>query len=308
MVAPISSSDESGKQRRLAAWAAYIAKSAKLKSQPTSETATLNASPRELASHQCPICNGELGTTPVPLGLSRMVDVNLYGELTEEEKQLVEQLRQRDAEVRRHEQAHLMAAGPYAMGNPSYTYQTGPDGQRYAVGGEVQIDLSPVPGDPEATLRKARQLQQAALAPAEPSATDRQVAMAASRMAQDALRELAEEQFEEIRKAQEERKPKTDPKADSEKASSEKASSEKVGSDTVENSDPAQEEDGAMFASSPSPLSDGPALDGPEQAIDAEPADLGPSSAPPAEASSVASLDAALEGMSSPTANLDLYI
>ena len=287
MVAPISSSDESGKQQRLAAWATYIAKSAKLKSEPAAKSATLNTSARELASHQCPICSGQLGTTPVPLGLAELVDVNLSGELTDEEKQMVQQLRQRDAEVRRHEQAHLMAAGPYAMGSPSYTYQTGPDGQRYAVGGEVQIDLSPVPGDPEATLRKARQLQQAALAPAEPSATDRQVAMAASRMAQEALQELAEEQFEKMKEARKERQAEKGSEAQSAQGA---------------------EQSSAKDASS-SELDPSSAPTGAAEAVGIEPGDLGPStSEAPVEVLGVASLDTGQGAAQATTTNLDLYI
>jgi hypothetical protein len=123
---------------------------------------------------------------------SGVVEVKLSGQLSDEEKRMVERLRQRDAEVRRHEQAHIAAAGPHALGGPSYTYQVGPDGQRYAIGGEVQIDLSPVSDDPDATYRKAQKLRQAALAPSNPSATDRQVAMLASRMAQEALQKMAE--------------------------------------------------------------------------------------------------------------------
>ena len=86
----------------------------------------------------------------------------------------------------------MAAAGQHAIGGASYTYQVGPDGRRYAIGGEVQIDLSPIPGDPDATFRKAQKLRRAALAPAAPSSTDRQVAMLASRMAQEALAEVAE--------------------------------------------------------------------------------------------------------------------
>ncbi|MBI1298446.1 hypothetical protein GC175_26225 [bacterium] len=127
-----------------------------------------------------------------------VVEVNLKGELSEEDRRIVDKLRARDAEVRRHEQAHLAVAGQHALGGPSYTYQVGPDGQRYAIGGSVQIDLSPVPNDPDATLRKAQQLQQAALAPANPSSTDRQVAMMAGRMAQEALRNIAQEKSEAI--------------------------------------------------------------------------------------------------------------
>ena len=106
----------------------------------------------------------------------------------------LESLRQRDQEVRLHEQAHLLAAGPYAKGAPSYTYQTGPDGQRYAVGGEVPIDLSAVPGNPQATLQKALTVRRAALAPTDPSETDQAVAAHATALAAQAQQELLEAQ------------------------------------------------------------------------------------------------------------------
>ncbi len=106
------------------------------------------------------------------------------------EQRILEQLRDRDKEVRAHEMAHSAAAGGLSKGGPSFEYQRGPDGQLYAVGGEVQIDTSGVPGDPEATLEKAIQIQQAALAPAEPSAQDRSVAMAAVAMAAQARAEI----------------------------------------------------------------------------------------------------------------------
>ncbi|NND59940.1 MAG: hypothetical protein HKN49_06685 [Gammaproteobacteria bacterium] len=115
------------------------------------------------------------------------------GELTEAEQARVAELRARDREVRAHEQAHLAAAGPHARGGASYTFETGPDGRRYAVGGEVQIDTAPVAGDPAATLAKAQKIQRAALAPAEPSAQDRRVAAEASAMAAEARAELAQE-------------------------------------------------------------------------------------------------------------------
>ena len=94
-------------------------------------------------------------------------DENAQG-LTEQEQAEVDALKARDRQVRAHEQAHAAIGGAYA-GAPSYTYQVGPDGQRYAVGGEVKIDASPIPGDPEATLEKMRVVERAALAPAEPS-------------------------------------------------------------------------------------------------------------------------------------------
>lgn len=107
-----------------------------------------------------------------------------------EEQRQIEALKARDAEVRAHEQAHLNAAAGIAVSGASFSYQTGSDGNRYAIGGEVQIDTSPVPGDPEATLRKAETIRRAALSPAQPSAQDYSVASSAATMATNARIEL----------------------------------------------------------------------------------------------------------------------
>jgi hypothetical protein len=115
----------------------------------------------------------------------------------EEQQQQVDELKKRDQEVRRHEQAHKAAAGSHAAGGPSFEYQTGPDGKRYAVGGEVPIDTSPVQGNPRATITKMQQLRRAALAPANPSGTDRQVAARASQAEREARAELAEQKSTE---------------------------------------------------------------------------------------------------------------
>ncbi|WP_417623603.1 putative metalloprotease CJM1_0395 family protein [Paremcibacter congregatus] len=112
------------------------------------------------------------------------------GELTEEEKILVEKLKKTDQEVKAHEQAHKNAGGQYA-GSASFTYQSGPDGKRYAVGGEVPIDISPVAGDPRATIAKMSVIIAAALAPAQPSGQDRSVAAQASAARAEAQAELS---------------------------------------------------------------------------------------------------------------------
>lgn len=110
---------------------------------------------------------------------------------TAEQRELAE-LKKRDAEVKAHEAAHAAVGGQLASA-PSYSFEVGPDGQQYAVAGEVQIDLSPVPGDPQATIIKMQQVKAAALAPAEPSAADRQVAAEAARRITAAQAELAKE-------------------------------------------------------------------------------------------------------------------
>lgn len=109
----------------------------------------------------------------------------------------LQRLQERDREVRAHEAAHANVGGPYA-GAPTYSTTKGPDGKTYATGGEVSIDMSPVAGDPQATLLKAEQVRAAALAPAQPSAQDLKIAQKAQSMATKARGELAEERAEDL--------------------------------------------------------------------------------------------------------------
>ncbi|MFC1543530.1 putative metalloprotease CJM1_0395 family protein [Candidatus Neomarinimicrobiota bacterium] len=125
-------------------------------------------------------------------------------ELTPEEKAEVRELQARDAAVRRHEQAHVMAGGQYIIRRAQFDYVIGPDGKLYAVGGEVQIDTSEVPDDPEATIQKAQAVRRAALAPSDPSPQDQRVAAEATRMEFEARMELARMRAEEARKQTEE--------------------------------------------------------------------------------------------------------
>jgi hypothetical protein len=113
----------------------------------------------------------------------------------EEEKQ-VEKLKERDREVRAHEQAHARVGGAYA-GAPSYTFQQGPDGKRYAIGGEVQIDTAKE-RTPEATIRKMQVVIRAATAPAEPSSQDLKVAQQARSQLAEAQAELRQQKAEEL--------------------------------------------------------------------------------------------------------------
>lgn len=114
------------------------------------------------------------------------------------EAAVIRELAQRDREVRQHEMAHKSAAGS-AGGAVSYEYQRGPDGRMYAVGGEVAIRLSPPSTDPAEVQRYAEQILRAALAPAEPSGQDRQVAAQARAMIADAQAELAQSSSESER-------------------------------------------------------------------------------------------------------------
>lgn len=108
------------------------------------------------------------------------------------EQQELRELKSRDQEVRAHEQAHAAIGGQYA-GAPSYTYERGPDGNQYAVGGEVQIDVSVIAGDPQATIQKMQQVRSAALAPAEPSSADRRIASEALQRQMQAQAELVQQ-------------------------------------------------------------------------------------------------------------------
>lgn len=122
------------------------------------------------------------------------------GELSEEEKAVVTKLRSTDQQVRAHERAHANAGGAYA-GSPSFTYETGPDGKRYAVAGHVPIDVSPVNGDPEATIAKMDTVLRAALAPSDPSGADRAVAATAAKQKAEAQSQAAEQSREALQEA-----------------------------------------------------------------------------------------------------------
>ena len=139
--------------------------------------------------------DGEASTTP-----EENKDIN---GLTPAEQQLVTELKQRDAEVKRHEQAHAAVGGQYA-GAPTYEYQTGPDGRQYAIGGEVQINSAPL-NDPEATIAKLQIVRRAALAPAQPSPQDQRVAAEANQGIAQAKAEIRAEEQAEIRETRREK-------------------------------------------------------------------------------------------------------
>ncbi|WP_286270921.1 putative metalloprotease CJM1_0395 family protein [Thalassotalea hakodatensis] len=107
------------------------------------------------------------------------------------DQQLIRELQNRDKEVRSHEQAHATAGGAYT-GAPSYSFEVGPDGKKYAVEGEVSVDLSPIKGDPQATIAKLQKVYNAALAPANPSIQDSRVANKAAQLIAQAQSELYE--------------------------------------------------------------------------------------------------------------------
>jgi hypothetical protein len=111
-------------------------------------------------------------------------------ELSDSEERAVRELKSGDSEVRAHEQAHKAAAGDFATSGASYSYKTGPDGQRYAVAGEVRMRLE-TGRTPEETIRNMDRATRAANAPLAPSGADRAVAGPAVRMSANARRQLA---------------------------------------------------------------------------------------------------------------------
>lgn len=115
--------------------------------------------------------------------------------LTAAQLSIIEKLQSRDHQVRAHEMAHVSAGGQYVTSGVNFSYQKGPDGIMYAIGGEVGIDLSPIANNPQATISKMMVVRNAALAPSDPSSQDRAVAGAASRTMSSAQAELLQAQI-----------------------------------------------------------------------------------------------------------------
>lgn len=144
---------------------------------------------------------GEEGEEPVVDETGQEQTDGQGNALSQEQQDQVKELSQTDREVRAHEQAHKSVGGQYA-GGMSFEYQQGPDGQRYAVGGEVSIDVSAA-SDPSQTISKMQQVKAAAMAPANPSAQDYKVAAQAGQTETEARRELREQQTEELQGSEE---------------------------------------------------------------------------------------------------------
>lgn len=122
---------------------------------------------------------------------------------SQQELQQIKELKARDRVVRAHEAAHVAAGAGVVKGGATFSFQRGPDGVQYAIGGEVQIDVSEVAGDPQATARKADRIRAAALAPAQPSSTDQAVAARASQMAIEARAEISQQRNAESQQSKE---------------------------------------------------------------------------------------------------------
>jgi hypothetical protein len=149
------------------------------------DAAILSLSPQAL---QCGRPKG--GARVTENDRSQTAKSKVEAQLIETQKLILQQLRVRDLHVKMHEQQHLAAAGSYVRGGPTFQYTIGPDGKAYATGGEVQLDLSPIPNNPQATITKAQIVRQAALAPSDPSGADRAVAAEATQMENQARVQL----------------------------------------------------------------------------------------------------------------------
>ncbi len=117
----------------------------------------------------------------------------LNDELSPDEKRLVTKLEARDAEVKAHEAAHQSAGA--STGAATYSYQQGPDGKMYAIGGEVSISFQ-TGSTPQETIANARKIAAAAMAPANPSGQDNAVASSAKMMEMKAQQQLRKEEQE----------------------------------------------------------------------------------------------------------------
>ncbi len=114
-----------------------------------------------------------------------------------QQRRKISELKSRDQEVRSHELAHASVGGAFT-GSPQYSFETGPDGKKYAVEGSVSVDLSSIPGDPRATIAKMQKVHAAALAPANPSVQDTRVAANAAQIILQAQSELLAAQGNEF--------------------------------------------------------------------------------------------------------------
>jgi hypothetical protein len=91
-------------------------------------------------------------------------------ELSDAQKKALEKFEQRDAEVKAHELAHQTNSGGLA-GAASYTYQQGPDGKMYAIGGSVPITFKSG-STPQESIKNAKAIASATTSPDAPSSRD----------------------------------------------------------------------------------------------------------------------------------------
>ena len=96
----------------------------------------------------------------------------------------------RSDNVRRRVWQQALVAGPLVKGQPNYDYMIAADEKMYVRSASVSIDNSPVSGDPEATIQKARKVRNAYMGVAMPNTADYKAASSAVTMGINARREL----------------------------------------------------------------------------------------------------------------------
>jgi hypothetical protein len=134
----------------------------------------------------------QAASEPVPLPTEKVSLRSSTQELSDAALAEISSLKARDIKVHQHEQAHLAASAGLNVSKAAFTYQRGPDGVNYAVGGDVRIDTSSgrTPAD---SLARADMIIDVALAPADPTPSDRSAAAKAQQMAQQARVELVQQ-------------------------------------------------------------------------------------------------------------------
>lgn len=129
---------------------------------------------------------------PLPIPTEKVSLHSAAQKLSDAEQAEIRNLKARDAQVRQHEKAHLAASAGLDVSKAAFTYQRGPDGVQYAVGGDVSIDTSPG-RTPEDSLARGEMIIDIALAPSDPTPSDRSAAAKGQSMAQQARAELLQQ-------------------------------------------------------------------------------------------------------------------
>lgn len=106
-----------------------------------------------------------------------------------------QQMDHRSRKIVNHENKHsaVLRDSSYSADDakPRFVEQQGPDGRKYAVGGEVNTDLRPIPGNPDATEKKAESVYRSAIGDSDRSESDNEAARRAMFAAQEARRAKA---------------------------------------------------------------------------------------------------------------------
>lgn len=147
-------------------------------SQPSFSAATVPTPTLQTQQKSNPLSTNTLGLSPSELA-------EIFG-LDSNENQVINELQAADAGVRAHEAQHFRAAGGLVQGTAEFDYVEGPDGNLYAVGGQVEINPTNGVTDPAKQASDAATLYNAATAPADASAQDLAVARSAINQANEA--------------------------------------------------------------------------------------------------------------------------